>query len=94
MADTVETLLVRNLHEVFGEPDAAQRRAAIAEIWAPGGVFVDAQGRFVGPDALNDVVSQLYARFPGFVFTAVARIWPTPCSDHRPKGAAHMPPAG
>jgi hypothetical protein len=31
MPDTIETLLLRNLQEVFGEGDPAHRRAAIAE---------------------------------------------------------------
>jgi hypothetical protein len=32
MSYSISTLLTRNLHDVFGENDPAQRRAAIAEI--------------------------------------------------------------
>ena len=31
MPDTIETLLKRNLHEVFGERDAKRRREALFE---------------------------------------------------------------
>ena len=69
MANTIESLLTRNLLEVFGERDAVKRRSAIAALWEEDGVFADPYGRYVGHDALNDAVSQLHARFPGFVFT-------------------------
>ena len=32
MSDSIETLLVRNLHEVFGERDPVRRRTAIEAI--------------------------------------------------------------
>jgi len=32
MSNRIHELLLRNLQEVFGEGDAAQRRAAIAEL--------------------------------------------------------------
>ena len=56
-------------NEVFGERDTAWRRSAIAALWAEDGVFADPYGRYVGHTALNDAVSQLHARFAGFVFT-------------------------
>ena len=68
MANTIENLLTRNLLEVFGEQDAAKRRSAIAALWHEDGVFADPHGRYVGYAALNGAVSQLHARFPGFVF--------------------------
>jgi len=68
VANTTENLLTRNLLEVFGERDAEKRRSAIAELWADDGVFADPHGRYVGHTELNDAVSQLHARFPGFVF--------------------------
>ena len=33
MSDIIETLLLRNLREVFGEGDPAHRRAAIEELY-------------------------------------------------------------
>ena len=71
MANTIENLLTRNLLEVFGERDTVKRRSAIAALWAEDGVFADPYGRYVGHTALNDAVSQLHARFPGFVFTPI-----------------------
>jgi SnoaL-like domain len=71
MNHKVETLLMRNLIDVFGERDRAKRRAAIAELWALDGIFADPHGRHVGYAALNDAVSKLHERFPGFVFTPI-----------------------
>lgn len=71
MTDTIADLLTRNLFEVFGEPDADKRRAAIAEIWAEDGLFVDPHGRWIGRDALNEAVTELHALFPGFAFAAL-----------------------
>jgi hypothetical protein len=71
MDHTVDTLLMRNLLDVFGEPDSSKRRSAIAAIWAENGVFADPHGRYVGYAALNDAVSKLHERFPGFVFTPI-----------------------
>lgn len=71
MTNIVETLLSRNLVDVFGEPDALKRRVAIAEIWTTNGVFAEPHGRHVGQEALSEAVGQLHKRFPGFVFTAI-----------------------
>jgi hypothetical protein len=50
---------------------SAPCRSAIAALWAEDGVFTDPHGRYVGYAALNDAVSQLHAKFPGFVFTPI-----------------------
>jgi SnoaL-like domain len=71
MTNTIENLLTRNLLEVFGERDTAKRCSAIAALWAEDGVFVDPFGHFVGHAMLNDAVSQLHAKFPGFVFAPI-----------------------
>lgn len=71
MTDATAALLTRNLLEIFGEADPARRRAAIAEIWAADGLFVDPHTRAVGHDQLDEAVAGLHARFPGFVFTAL-----------------------
>jgi len=44
----VTDVLLRNLTEVFDERDRNRRRAAIAELWAADGLFVDPMGRFTG----------------------------------------------
>jgi SnoaL-like domain len=66
--DTIETLLKRNLHEVFGERDAKKRRQAIAQLWTEDCVFIDHDGKARGHDELDRVVAALHERFPGFVF--------------------------
>lgn len=71
----VETLLRRNIVDVFGELDAEARRAAIAEIFAEDCVFTAPDGLHHGRDAVDAAVVALQARLPGFVFTdGVARI--------------------
>jgi hypothetical protein len=44
MSFSIATLLIRNLHEVFGEDDPARRRAAIDEIFSEDCVFYEPRG--------------------------------------------------
>jgi hypothetical protein len=69
MSEIVETLLRRNLHEVFGERDEGRRRSAMAELMTDDVIFSDHNARHTGRDAVNAAVTALQARFPGFVFT-------------------------
>jgi hypothetical protein len=71
LTQAIETLLRRNLHDVFGERDAALRRRAIEELIAEDCVFFDPHGRHVGRAALGAAVAALQARFPDFVFTEI-----------------------
>src|SRR5215831_394668 len=48
---SIETLLKRNLPEVFGEGDPARRRAAIQELYTEDCVLCVPPGTFVGHDA-------------------------------------------
>ena len=48
----IETLLNRNLPEVFGEGDPARRRAAIQQLYTEDCVLYVPPGTFVGHDAL------------------------------------------
>ena len=70
MPDRTASLLTRNLHEVFGEADAARRRAAIAALFTADVVFADAEGSRTGHEALDSFVADLLARSPGWVFQA------------------------
>jgi hypothetical protein len=36
MSEAIEKLLIRNLHQVFGERDSNRRRTAIAQIYTDG----------------------------------------------------------
>jgi hypothetical protein len=49
----IETLLNRNLPEVFGEGDPARRRSAIQELYTEDCVLYVPPGTFVGHDALD-----------------------------------------
>ena len=44
MPFSISTLLARNLQDVFGENDAARRRASIDEIFTEDSVFYDLKG--------------------------------------------------
>ena len=46
MSQTVSTLLLRNLHDVFGEIDPVRRRAAIDEIFHEDAVFYEPKAAF------------------------------------------------
>jgi hypothetical protein len=61
MSDNIENLLVRNLHEVFGERDPARRKSAIGAIFDRDCVFSDPSGRHVGHHELEDAVVVLRA---------------------------------
>jgi len=69
MPDTIETLLKRNLHEVFGERDAKKRREAIAQLWTDDCVFIDHSGKTSGRDELDRAVATLHENFPGYIFS-------------------------
>jgi hypothetical protein len=66
--NTIETLIKRNLHEVFGESNVKKRRQAIAQLWAEDCVFIDHGGKRRGRDAVDAAVAALYERFPDYVF--------------------------
>jgi hypothetical protein len=69
MSDIIETLLLRNLQEVFGEGDPARRRAAIAELYTDDCTVLLPIGRYIGHEALNQVAGELRAGHPSFVYT-------------------------
>jgi hypothetical protein len=54
MSNSMSTLLLRNLSDVFGENDPVRRRAAIDEIFHEDAVFYDPKGRiFRGRDEID-----------------------------------------
>jgi SnoaL-like domain len=65
----IETLLNRNLPEVFGEGDPARRRAAIQELYTEDCVLYVPPGTFVGHDALDKFAGDLRATHPHYVYT-------------------------
>ena len=65
----IETLLNRNLPEVFGEGDPARRKAAIQELYTEDCVLCVPPGTFVGHDALDKFAGDLRATHPHYVYT-------------------------
>ena len=69
MEKRIIELLHRNLQEVFGEGDAARRRAAIRNFYTEDCVLYVPPGAFVGHDALDKFAADLRATHPHFVYT-------------------------
>jgi ketosteroid isomerase-like protein len=66
---TATELLAANLHQVFGNRDAASRRAAIEATYADDVEFSDPEGTVTGRDALEEKAAALLAGAPDeFVF--------------------------
>src|SRR6201997_4485165 len=69
MTERIIELLYRNLQEVFGEGDAARRRAAIEEFYTDDCVLSVPAGVFAGHDALDKFAGELRATHPHFAYT-------------------------
>jgi hypothetical protein len=73
MSYSISTLLIRNLHDVFGENDPARRRAAIDELWAEDGVFYDpSKGAIRGRDEIDRIAGAIKATHPDFRYQVIA----------------------
>ena len=73
MPYSISTLLIRNLHDVFGENDPVRRRAAIDEIYAEDGVFYDpTSGAHHGRNEINRVAGAIKATHPDFQYQPIA----------------------
>ena len=69
MSYSISTLLIRNLHDIFGENDPARRRAAIDEIWIEDGVFYDpSKGVYRGRDEIDRIAGAIKATHPEFQY--------------------------
>jgi len=66
MSSSISTLLLLNLHDVFGENDPARRRAAIDEIFTEDCVFYEAKGVHLGRDEIHRVAGAIKATHPDF----------------------------
>jgi len=72
MSYSISTLLTRNLRDVFGENDAARRRAAIDEIFTEDGVFYEPRGVYRGRDEIERVAGAIKATHPDFRYQPIA----------------------
>ena len=70
---SISTLLTRNLQDVFGEGDAARRRAAIDELFTEDSVFYDPMsGAHRGRDEIDRVAGEVRAMHPDFQYQPIA----------------------
>jgi hypothetical protein len=67
MVHRTDLLLKQYLYTVFGERDAAKRRAAIAVIWNKDGVFICRFGAFAGLESIDGAIRSIQEQFPHFV---------------------------
>src|SRR6202051_2031219 len=73
MSHTVSTLLLRNLHDVFGEIDPVRRRATIDEIFHEDAVFYDPNnGIYRGRDEIDRIAGVIKATHPDFRYQPIA----------------------
>ena len=73
MSYSISTLLMRNLHDVFGENDPARRRAAVDEIFTEDCVFYEPRGVYRGRDEIDRVAGAIKATQPDFRYQPIAR---------------------
>jgi SnoaL-like domain len=69
MSERIVELLHRNLQEVFGEGDAALRRAAVDELYTEDCVLHVPDGVLTGREALDKFARDLRATHQEFVYT-------------------------
>jgi len=73
VSNSISTLLTRNLHEVFGENDAARRHAAVQELYTEDGVFYDpSKGVYRGRDEIDRIAGEIRATHPDFRYQPIA----------------------
>ena len=73
MANSIPTLLLRNLRDVFGENDPARRRAAIDELYTDDVVFYDPnKGVYRGRDEIDRIAGVIKATHPDFQYQPIA----------------------
>ena len=71
MSNSISTLMIRNLRDVFGENDPARRRAAIDELYSEDCVFYDpTKGVYRGRDEIERVAGAIKATHPDFRYQA------------------------
>lgn len=69
MANSITTLLLRNLHGVFEESDPQRRRATIEEIFTEDSHFYEPNGVRQGWDEIDQIAGAIRATHPDFRYT-------------------------
>jgi len=71
MSNSISSLLLRNLSDVFGENDPGRRRAAIDEIFHEDAVFCDPKGGvFRGRDEIDRIAGVIKSNTARFHISA------------------------
>jgi len=69
MSNSISTLLIRNLRDVFGENDPERRRVAINELYTEDVVFYDPnKGAYRGRDEIDRIAGTIKATHPDFSY--------------------------
>src|ERR1700724_3685098 len=72
MSNSISTLLLRNLSDVFGENDPVRRRAEIEELFHDDAVFYHPKtGAFRGRDEIDRIAGVLKATHPDFKYQPI-----------------------
>jgi hypothetical protein len=72
MSNSISTLLLRNLSDVFGEIDPVRRRVALDELYHEDGVFYDPKGGvFRGRDEIHRIAGEIKATHPDFKYQPI-----------------------
>ena len=73
MSNSISTLLLRNLHDVFGEIDPVRRRSAVNEIFHEDAVFFDPMGGvFRGRDQIHEIAGVIRSQHPDYRYHPLA----------------------
>jgi SnoaL-like domain len=72
MPQTASALVLRNLHDVFGEIDPVRRRAAIDEIFHEDAVFYEPNGIHRGRDEIDRIAGVIKAAHPDFRYQPIS----------------------
>lgn len=72
MPYNIQTLLTRNLPDVFGENDPGRRRAAIDEIFTEDCVFYEPRGVYRGRHEIDRIAGAIKATHPDFRYQPIA----------------------
>ena len=72
MSATISTLLLRNLHDVFGEIDPVRRHAAINEIFHEDAVFYEPNGIYRGRGEIDRIAGAIKATHPDFQYQPIS----------------------
>ena len=72
MSQSISTLAIRNLADVFGEGDPQRRRAAIDEIFTEDAVFYQPGSVHRGRDEIDRIAGVIRATHPTFRYTPTA----------------------